>query len=468
MNKFLFFLIPYFFVFSSHANIRLPSILANNMVLQQQSTAQLWGWSKPGEKVKITTSWDNKTVEVTADGNAKWQLSVQTPKAGGPYAIVFEGENKIVLDSVFIGEVWLCSGQSNMEWNYYNGISSIKDEFSQLDKLNIKLFQVTKTTAQTVQDNNEGNWMVCDSNTLKNFSAVAYYFGKVLNKELNVPIGLISSNWGGTPAEVWTPNELVENNNILKDAALQKKPSSWWPIAPGYAYNAMIAPFTNFNIAGAIWYQGESNVETASSYTQLMDTMIASWRKSWHKIFPFYYVQIAPNRYFNHHVGALLREAQTKNLATENTGMVVISDLVSDTLNIHPTNKKDVGLRLANYALSETYGLSKGNYKSPMFKSFVVRNNQIVIDFNYAESGLIIKGNEGKEIFISGADKIFYPATVTIKRNQMIVSNKQVKNPVAVRYQFSNTGIGNLFSKEGLPVAPFRTDAWPVDTNRIK
>jgi len=457
-----------FFIFPSQAAIRLPSILANNMVMQQQSTTQLWGWSKPGEKVKITTSWDNNTAEVTADGNARWQTSIQTPKAGGPYTIVFEGENKIVLENVFIGEVWVCSGQSNMEWNYYNGIASIKDEFSDLDKLNVKLFQVTKATSKTLQDNNEGNWMVCDSNTLKNFSAVAYYFGKVLNKELNVPIGLISSNWGGTPAEVWTPADLVENNSVLKDAAVQKKPSSWWPITPGYAYNAMIAPFTNFNIAGAIWYQGESNVETASSYTQLMDTMITSWRRSWHKDFPFYYVQIAPNRYFNHHVGALLREAQTRNLVTKNTGMVVISDLVNDTLNIHPTNKKDVGLRLANYALSETYGLTRGNYKSPMFKSFAVRKNQIVIDFDNVESGLIIKGNEGKEIFISGADKIFYHATVKLKGKQLIVSNKRVKNPVAVRYQFSNTGIGNLFSKEGLPVAPFRTDTWPVNTSKIK
>ncbi|WP_343558878.1 sialate O-acetylesterase [Sphingobacterium sp.] len=468
MYKSLSFLIFYFFMFSLQAAIRLPSILANNMVLQQQSRVQLWGWSKPGEKVKIITSWDNNIAEVTADGNAKWYSSVQTPKAGGPYTIVFEGENKIILENVWIGEVWICSGQSNMEWNYYNGISSIKDEFSDLDKLNIKLFQVTKATSETPQDNNEGNWMVCDSNTLKNFSAVAYYFGKVLNKELNVPIGLISSNWGGTPAEVWTPAELVESNSTLKDAAAQKKPSSWWPITPGYTYNAMIAPFTNFNIAGAIWYQGESNVETAASYTQLMDTMIASWRASWRKNFPFYYVQIAPNRYLNHHVGALLREAQTKNLKTENTGMVVISDLVNDTLNIHPANKKDVGLRLANYALSETYGLNKGSYKSPIFRSFTVRKNQIVIDFDNLGSGLKIKGNEGKEIFISGADQKFYPATVEIKGKQMIVSNKRVNNPVAVRYQFSNTGIGNIFSKEGLPLAPFRTDTWPVDTSKIK
>ncbi|MEI2272480.1 sialate O-acetylesterase [Sphingobacterium sp. ML3W] len=468
MNKLLFFLVLCFFVFSSRADVRLPSILASNMVLQQQSTTALWGWGKPREKIKITTSWNNKTVEVTVDGNANWQIPVQTPKAGGPYTIVFEAENKIVLENVFIGEVWVCSGQSNMEWNYYNGITSIKDEFSRLDKFNIKLFQVAKATSKAPQDNNEGNWMVCDSNTLKNFSAVAYYFGKVLNRELNVPIGLISSNWGGTPAEVWIPGELIESNTILKDAAEKKKPSSGWPIAPGYAYNAMIAPLINFNVAGVIWYQGESNVETASSYTQLMDIMIGSWRRAWNKNFPFYYVQIAPNRYRNYNVGALLREAQAKNLSTEKTGMVVVSDLVTDTLNIHPSNKKDVGLRLANYALAETYGLNIGSYKSPMIKSFDVRGNQVVLDFYNADEGLMVKGKKLNETFIAGADKIFYPATVEIKGKQMIVSNKEVKNPVAVRYQFSNTGIGNIFSKKGLPMAPFRTDEWPVDTSKTK
>nr|WP_294873383.1 sialate O-acetylesterase [uncultured Pedobacter sp.] len=468
MKKTLLFLILSFLTFSLYANIRLPNILGSNMVLQQKSTTKLWGWGSPGEKIKITTSWDNKTIEALTDGNASWQISIQTPQAGGPYTVVLEGENKITLENIFIGEVWVCSGQSNMEWSHNNGLTSIKEEFSQLSKLNIKLFKIPKVTSKTPQDNTEGSWLACDSNTLKAFSAVGYYFGKELNKDLNVPIGLISSNWGGTPAEVWTPENLVEGNAVLKEAAAKKTPAPWWPIAPGYAYNAMIAPLINYNIAGAIWYQGESNTTTASSYTELMNTMISAWRKAWNNNFPFYYVQIAPYKYDSYNIGALLREAQTKNLATEKTGMVVVSDLVSDTLNIHPTNKKDVGLRLANLALAETYGLKKGAYKSPIFKSLNVSGSNAEIDFDYTETGLMLKGDKPKEIFVAGADKVFYPATVKIKGNKIIVSNKQVKVPVAVRYQFSNAGLGNLFSKAGLPVAPFRTDDWELDTSKIK
>jgi len=230
----------------------------------------------------------------------------------------------------------------------------------------------------------------------------------------------------------------------------------------------MIAPLVNYNIAGSIWYQGESNTTTASSYTELMNTMISAWRKAWNNNFPFYYVQIAPYKYDSYNIGALLREAQTKNLATEKTGMVVVSDLVSDTLNIHPTNKKDVGLRLANLALVETYGLKKGAYKSPIFNSLNVNGSNAEIDLDYAETGLMLKGDKPKEIFIAGADRVFYPATVKIKGNKIFVSNKQVKAPVAVRYQFSNAGLGNLFSKAGLPVAPFRTDDWELDTSKIK
>nr|WP_068886590.1 sialate O-acetylesterase [Pedobacter panaciterrae] len=468
MKKYLLFLILSLFTLSLYANIRLPNILGSNMVLQQKSTTKFWGWASPGEKIKITTSWDNKTVEVLTDGNASWQTSIQTPQAGGPYTVVLEGENKITLENIFIGEVWVCSGQSNMEWSHDNGLASIKEEFSQLNKLNIKLFKIPKTTSKTPQDNNEGSWVACDSNTLKAFSAVGYYFGKELNKDLNVPIGLISSNWGGTPAEVWTPEDLVQGNTALKDASTKKTPAPWWPVAPGYAYNAMIAPIVNYNIAGTIWYQGESNTGTASSYTELMNTMIGAWRKAWDNDFPFYYVQIAPYKYDSYNIGALVREAQTKSLSTEKTGMVVISDLVSDTLNIHPTNKKDVGLRLANLALGETYGIKKGGYKNPLFKSFTVSGSNAVIDFDNAEIGLVIKGEKPKEIFVAGADKVFYPAVVKIKENKIFVSNKQVKTPVAVRYQFSNTGIGNLFSKAGLPVAPFRTDDWEVDTSKIK
>lgn len=468
MKKYLILAVLSLLATSLQANIRLPNILGSNMVLQQKSTTKLWGWALPDEKIKITTSWNNKTIETSADGNANWKADMETPQAGGPYTITLQGQNKIILNNILIGEVWVCSGQSNMERNYYTGIRSIKEEFEHLSKLNIRLFNMPKTTSKTPQDDCSGSWTTCDSNAIKAFSAVAYYFGKALNKDLDVPIGLIASSWGGTPAEVWTPENLVENNALLKVSSAKNAPTPWWPVNAGYTYNTMIYPIVNYNIAGAIWYQGESNREAPSSYTELMNAMITSWRKAWNKDFPFYYVQIAPYKYDKYNVAALVREAQTRSLATEKTGMVVISDLVNDTLDIHPTNKKDVGLRLANLALGETYGLKKDSYKSPLLKSFKVNGSDVVVDFDYAETGLIVKGKMPKEIFIAGADKIFYPALVKIKGNTIIVSSKKVKMPVAVRYQFSNAGIGNIFGRTGLPVAPFRTDNWNVDTSKVK
>ena len=468
MKKYLCILILSLFTLSLKAKIRLPNILSSNMVLQQQSTTKLWGWATAAERVKVTTSWDNKTIETRADGNATWKVDIQTPKAGGPYTITLQGENKIILENILIGEVWVCCGQSNMEYDYNRGITMVKEDFDKISKLNIRFFNVPRTTSKTPQDDCDGNWTACDSNTLKSFSAVGYYFGKYLNQDLNVPIGLISSNWGGTPAEVWTPENLVESNTILKDAATKNEPTPWFPITPGYAYNAMIAPIANYNIQGVIWYQGESNTKAPASYAELIDTMINAWRKAWNKEFPFYYVQIAPFKYEKYNIGALVREAQTKNLSIKNSGMIIISDLVNDTLHIHPPNKKSVGLRLANLALGETYGIKKGVYKSPLLKSFKVNGSNIIIDFDNAETGLMFTGEKPKEIFIAGADRIFFPAMIKIKGEKIIVSNKAVKTPVAVRYQFSYSGIGNLFSKAGLPVGPFRTDDWEVDTSKVK
>ncbi len=448
------------------ADIRLPSLLTDNMVLQRNTRVTLWGWSEPNEQVVITTSWNNRTDTVRANGDAKWSLSLQTPGAGGPYTIVFKGDNTITLNNVMLGEVWVCSGQSNMEWGGFKGLKEIEQELPVSANNNLRFFHVPKTTSDYPQDNCPGSWKVSGPSTLNNFSAVAYFFGKQLSEKLNVPVGLIHSSWGGTPAETWTPEGTVAGDEVLRKAALKLEEKSWWPTKPGKAFNAMIAPLLRYPIAGAIWYQGESNTEAYDSYQQLLTAMISRWRELWNHEFPFYYVQIAPYVYENKNIGALLREAQSNVQAHPKTGMVVVTDLVDDIKDIHPTQKRAVGQRLANYALAETYGQQGIVYRSPAFKSMRVSKNKAEIIFDYADNGLILKGGKATEWFIAGPDKQFYPAEVSIKKNIVTVSSPRVTAPEAVRFGFSNEAMPNLFSKEGLPAAPFRTDAWTMDTGK--
>lgn len=449
---------------SSYATIRLPTVLSNNMVLQQQSQVKLWGWGEPYEKITVTTSWDDKTYpEIRPDGNASWQLIVATPSAGGPYTITLKGQNTIVLTNIMIGEVWVCSGQSNMEMSGNWGLQDIKQTLPTANNSNIRFFHIPKATAQTPQNDCNAQWQVCDSNTLKSFSAVGYFFGKNLNSKLNVPVGLVEAAWSGSSAEVWTPDSIVNNDAILKQAATKIAANGQCPNLAGYAYNAMIAPITNFAIAGTIWYQGENNTINAATYPRLFTAMIDAWRKAFNKDIPFYFVQVAPFKYQLKNVGALMRESQTESMKHHNTGMVVITDLVSDVNNVHPANKHDVGLRLANWALAETYHQSGINYKNPIFKNININKEKATLLFDNAANGFTVKGKSITEIFIAGADQVFYPANTSVKKDKIIAWSEQVKQPVAVRYSFSNTAIGNLFNKEGLPVGPFRTDNWPVE-----
>lgn len=444
------------------ADIRLPAILSNNMVLQQNSKVKLWGWGDPTEKVVVTTSWNNKKDSVNTDENAKWVLEIQTPTAGGPYSITIKGNNTIELQNVLIGEVWIGSGQSNMEMNYYWGMPQMKEDFPTAANKNIRMFFIPRMTATTPQDRGEGRWVECDSNTIKYFSAVAYYFGKKLNANLKMPVGLIQAAWGGTPAEVWTPAELIDTDPVLKEAKGKLVRTTWWPITPGYTYNGMLAPIINYSIAGAIWYQGEGNTANAETYDRLLTTMIKSWRTKFNKEIPFYFVQIAPFRYGKKNEGALIREAQTKTLALPKTGMVITTDLADDTLDIHPKNKRDVGYRLADLALKNTYGLMTYNF-SPTYTSMQIDKSRIILSIDEEGNGLMVKGKTITQLFIAGEDKVFYPATAKIEGNKIIVSHKKVPKPVAVRYAYGNTAIGNIFSKSGMPLAPFRTDDWPVD-----
>jgi sialate O-acetylesterase len=447
------------FFLKAFADVRLPSILSSHMVLQQQSKVKLWGWSAPAEKITITVSWDTTIYSTKGDRGARWMTEISTPKAGGPHTIKIKGANEIVLEDVMIGEVWVCSGQSNMEWSADQGLKQAKEESPNATNEKIRFFYVPKSTSATPQDDVNGKWVVCNPQDMLHFSTIGYFFGKQVNASTGFPVGLINSNWGGTPAEVWTPEEIITHDPDLLHAAEKLSPAAWWPHIRGEAYNAMIYPLTQFSIAGAIWYQGESNVTTHFMYKRLFTSMIDSWRKAWGKTFPFYFVQIAPYTYGDTHInGALLREAQTKSASHPKTGMVVISDLVDDVKNIHPNLKKEVAARLSSYALAETYGVQGLNYKSPTYAAHAVEKGSIRIQFKDVPTTLMSKGGELTDFFIAGADGVFVPAKARIEEKTLLVSAKAVKDPVHVRFGFTNTAMPNLFSAEGLPVNLFRTD----------
>ena len=442
------------------AKVRLPNIIGSHMVLQQKSKVKLWGWAAASESITIKTTWDTTTYKVIATNGANWETEINTPAAGGSYTITIEGENKIILEDVLIGEVWVCSGQSNMEWSGDQDLKESIDEAPKANQPEIRLFYVNKSTSLYPQDNLEGKWVVCSPESMIHFSAIGYFFGKKINSSIKTPVGLINSNWGGTPAETWTPAYVIEKDPIIKKGAESLGQYAWWPSNTAIAYNAMIAPLTKFSISGVLWYQGESNVSSYYSYEQLFTGMIDAWRAAWNKNFPFYFVQIAPYTYGNNINGALLRETQTKASKHPNTAMVVVSDLVPDTTNIHPTLKIEVANRLANIALKNIYNQNMGVVNGPLYESMQIEKEKAILSFSNMGTGLMCKDKELNHFEIAGADQLFVPGTAKIVGDKIIVTNKNIKSPVAVRYAFNNTAIGNVFNKEGLPLNLFRTDNW--------
>jgi len=363
-----------------------------------------------------------------------------------------------------IGEVWICSGQSNMEWTPRHGLVNAAAEISNAHYPNIRFFTVPKHKAAFPQENTPGNWTSCSPETMQHFSSVAYFFGRDLQDQLDIPIGLINTSWGGTPVETWINKETLEANNELKMAATKLKRFAWWPEETGVTYNAMIHPLINFDIAGAIWYQGESNRVNAFSYYESFPLLIESWRKDWKKDFPFYFVQIAPFKYDSktNLEAAIVRDAQLHTMNTlANTGMVVTND-IGNLKNIHPTNKQDVGKRLALWALARTYGVKGLEYSGPIYQSIEIKRQKAIIHFSHVAKGLKVKGEGLKEFYIAGKDKQFHPATAQIVGNTIEVYNEKVKKPLAVRFAFSETAEPNLFNSEGLPAAAFRTDDWEI------
>jgi sialate O-acetylesterase len=477
------------------ADVRLPAVIGDNMVLQQNTFASLWGWADAGEHVTVKTSWCDDAVNTEASQSGEWLVKVETPKASGPHNITIKGKNTIELKNVMTGEVWVCSGQSNMQWTVNNS-NNAEEEIAAAKHPNIRLFYVPRTVALEPQDDCEADWKECSPETIGGFSAVAYFFGRALHRELNVPIGLIHTSWGGTPAESWTRREILESNDKLvpiverfekyradyprlledhkakleewkvaaeKAKADGKKPpkkpgaprnpvNSW---TPSGLYNAMIAPLLNCTIQGAIWYQGESNASRAYQYQTLFPAMIENWRTDW-KLgdFPFYFVQIAPYK------GQIpeIREAQLIAFKkVSNTGMVVTTD-IGNVDDIHPRNKQDVGKRLALWALAKTYGEKKIVCSGPVFRAKRIEGNRIRLYFDYVGSGLVAEGGELTHFTIAEKDQDFVPARAVIEGTTVVVSSSNVDNPVDVRFGWENSAEPSLFNKEGLPASPFRTD----------
>jgi len=443
-------------------NLRLPAIISNHAVLQQLSDVRLWGWAS--SSVKISCSWNSAdTISARPAKDWTWSISVKTPKSGGPYAITFITEKqKIVITDILIGEVWLCSGQSNMEYafNWQQGVLDAGDAVAQSANNQLRFFQLSHQINNFPQTNSDGEWKVSAPETVTNMSVAGYFFGKKINETTKSPVGLIASYWGGSCVQAWTPGEEFEHNADLKKSADNLSAVPWAPVAPSVIYNAMIFPLLNYKIAGTIWYQGEGNTEQPQEYGKLFNALIQGWRKSFHDEIPFYYVQIAPWNGYSGISAALLREQQETALKLPKTGMIVVGDLVDDITNIHPKIKKEVGNRLANLALKEQYGIQGLQPYFPQFSSFTVKENKINIKVT-SIGKLICKGKTINSFQIAGDDKVFYPATASIEKNGSItLASKMVKSPVSARYCFTNDGMPNLFDVNGLPLEPFRTDRW--------
>jgi len=480
------------------ADIRLPALISDNMVLQQKTKATVWGAADPNEKITVKIAEVSQNITASADGH--WALKLPPLKAGGPFEMTISGRNRIVIHNVLVGEVWVCSGQSNMEWPV-NGAKDAQSEIDAAKFPKIRMFAVEKKVSSTPESTCEGKWVICDPSTVAAFSAVGYFFGRDLYNALKTPVGLITSASGATSAEDWIPKEGFESDpNLRSVAAVQdvdpamakeeyKRRYADWvaesekakaengtvppePAAPKIAaqphpsstsFNGMISPLLPYSIRGVIWYQGESNTRNAPLYRKLFPALIQSWRRSWGEgDFPFLYVQL-PNYLLKKTLPtnsswAELREAQLMTLKIPKTAMAVTIDIGED--NLHPANKQDVGARLALAARANVYG--EGITASgPIFNSSKIDGNKIILSFKQVAGGLVAKGGEPLKGFaIAGDDKKFMWADAEIDGDKVIVHSDEVPKPVAVRYAWADNPYSNLCNKADLPASPFRTDDW--------
>lgn len=483
------------------AEITLPSIFGDHMVLQQKQSNPVWGRAESGEKIEVAIHGQSHSAK--ADENGNWKVNLRPIPAGGPYRLEIEGENsEFYFDDVLVGEVWICSGQSNMAWTVNNS-NSAELEMLTADYPNIRLISVPQVGTQEPQADFNGEWTACTPQTIKDFSAVGYFFGRRLHQALDVPIGLIDNAWGGSAADAWIRRDVLE-----KDGRFDKM-MDWWkkteasydyedelkewenkvaqwkrdgsegrqPRRPGNLmtgnqrpaniYNGVLLPTIGYGIRGAIWYQGESNAGRAYQYRDLFPLMIQHWREEWNQgDFPFYYVQLADfmaeEMQPADSAWAELREAQTMAMdRLDNVGQAVIID-IGEGRDIHPRNKQSVGNRLARWALAKDYGFDI-LYQSPTFQAMKQEGNKIVLTYDSVGQGLYSFDTvEPRGFAIAGKDKKFVWAQAEITgRDEVTVWSDSIKAPVAVRYAWANNPVCSMYSRDGLPMTPFRTDDWP-------
>lgn len=441
--------------------LELPSIFSDNMVVQQNGKMVVWGWSSPGSTVKVVAGWNpNDTIVCQTNNMSEFSVELPTAKADGKsYTLTIMGAGKKEIHNVKLGEVWLCSGQSNMEWTYnHGGLKDREKEVEDSDIKDISIFTVPRIGSSIPQDNVNSKWEVCSKETMPSCSAVAYFFAKKLQKELLVPVGIVVSAWGGTSAEVWVPEREIKNNAVLSEAQKLISDKPWWPSLSGVCYNKMIHPLLKYRFNGVIWYQGESNVDNCDTYSLLMKTMVDSWRVNFGSKLPFLYVQIAPHSGYDNNKAAVLREQQgeLRNKVSD-SHMIVISDLVDDVNNIHPSNKMDVGSRLAETALYNYYNKNEVRCLYPQINSIEpIGKNKLLLKFNNTYETLIVKGDKIIGLKIFGDNATAYITNFKITKEGLIITYKGIEDVVKrVEYCYDAASIGNIFNSHLLPLEPF-------------
>lgn len=448
------------------ADVVLPKMFGDNMVLLQQSPCNIWGTTSPGKVVKIKASWDKRQYAAKADKTGHFSIQIQTPNAGGPYVITFNDGKETRLNNILIGEVWICSGQSNMEMQMKGfkaqPVEGATEELMDCNDSQLRLFTVKRNSQLMPVDTVSGAWFEASTASVRDFSATAYYFGKALRRNLKVPVGLIVVAWGGSACEAWMNAEWLKAFPTVK---VPHTPDDIWSKnrTPTVLYNGMLRPLIGYTMRGVIWYQGEDNVNRYETYAGLLSTMIQGWRNDWHQgDFPFYYCQIAPYDYslidWNYN-SAYLREQQSKvETMVENCRMAVLMDAGLE-YGIHPRKKKVAGERLALLSLANTYG-QKGLPEFAAYSSVEFKGDTAVVAFDRSKEWIYFNnGPKGNNFEIAGEDKVYHHAEAWVDRNRVYVHSNEVKHPVAVRYGFHDWVDGDLFH-DGLPVSSFRTDNW--------